>query len=339
MEELQTAIKASKLNKAPGPDGFSNEFFKYFLNELQHWIYRYITEAIQNNGFSKLALDGVITCIPKQGKLRNDLKNWRPLTLLNSIYNFFSSMVANRLKLCLPSIINEDQTGFISGRFIGENTRHVYDTIEYCASEQIPGILMVLDFSKAFDTIEWEFISEALKTFCFGKTFINTIKLCQFNSTSRVEQNGYLSTPIFLERGCRQGDPLSPYIVVVCAEILSHVLRECRDIRGIVVHGEESKVSQYADDTTLLIREDLSSVTNVIRVLKWFKHISGLDINKEKTKVVKLGAARDSNIPWQGKFGFNWTDKFEILGIHYDMNNLVDISDLNIYRIWGKLNN
>ena len=82
--ELQTAIKTSKLNKAPGPDGYSNEFFKYFLNELQHWIYRYIIEAIKNN-FSKLALDGVITCIPKQGKLRNDLKNWRPLTLLNSI--------------------------------------------------------------------------------------------------------------------------------------------------------------------------------------------------------------------------------------------------------------
>ena len=299
LEELQTAIKASKLNKAPGPDGYSNEFFKYFLNELQHWIYRYIMEAIQNNSFSKIALDGVITCIPKQGKLRNDLKNWRPLTLLNSIYKFFSSMVANRLKSCLPSIINEDQTGFISGRFIGENTRRIYDTIEYCSSEQIPGILMVLDFSKAFDTIEWEFISKALQIFSFGNTFINMIKLCQFNSTSRVEQNGYLSTPISLERGCRQGDPLSPYIFVVCAEILSHVLRECRDIRGIVVHGEESKVSQYADDTTLLIREDLSSVTNTIRVLKWFKHISGLDINKEKTKVVKLGATRDSNIPWQ----------------------------------------
>ena len=74
-------------------------------------------------------------------------------------------MVANSFKTCLPSIINEDQNGFISGRFIGENTRRVYDTIEYCASQNIPGILMVLDFSKAFDTIEWEFISEALKPF------------------------------------------------------------------------------------------------------------------------------------------------------------------------------
>ena len=98
LEELISTIKSSKLNKAPGPDGYSNEFFKYFINELQFWIFRYINEAIISGQLSKIALDGVITCIPKQGKLRNDLKNWRPLTLLNSIYNFFSAMVANRLK-------------------------------------------------------------------------------------------------------------------------------------------------------------------------------------------------------------------------------------------------
>ena len=113
IDELTRVIQKSKQNKAPGPVGYSNEFFKFFLEELQFRIFRYIKEAIQNNSFSKLALDGVITCIPKQGKLRNDLKNWRPLTLLNSIYNFFSSMISNRLKPCLSTIINEDQTGFI----------------------------------------------------------------------------------------------------------------------------------------------------------------------------------------------------------------------------------
>ena len=134
IDELIAAIKSSKLNKAPGPDGYSNEFFKYFLQELNVWLFRYFNEAISNKEFSKNSLAGIITCIPKQGKLRNDLKNWRPLTLLNTVYNFFLSMVSNRLKAVLPSIINEDQTGFISGRFIGENTRMVYDAIEYCES-------------------------------------------------------------------------------------------------------------------------------------------------------------------------------------------------------------
>ena len=104
-------------------------------------------------------------------------------------------MVANRLKVCLPSIINEDQTGFLSGRFIGENTRMVYDTIEYCDSHDIPGLLLVLDFSKAFDTIEWKFINEALEIFNFGNIFIEMIKLCQYNSTSKVEQNDFSQAP------------------------------------------------------------------------------------------------------------------------------------------------
>ena len=333
MDELLSTIKSSKLNKAPGQDGYSNEFFKCFTEELQHWIYQYIMEAIDNGHLSRIALDGVITCIPKQGKLRNELKNWQPLTLLNSIYNFFSAMVANRLKACLPKIINEDQTGFISGRFIGKNTRMVYDTLEHCSSYNKRGLLLILDFSKAFDTIEWQFISEVLKLFNFGDSFINKVKLCQSNSTSRVEQNGFLSTPIVLGRGCRQCDPLSPYVFVMCAEILSHVIRENRDIRGIDVHGEESKVSQYADDTTLMVQ----SIVHIIHVLKWFKAISGLDINKEKTKVVKLGSKRGSNIPWQGKFGLNWSDKFEILGIHYDMNKFNEITKLNIQRKIGEI--
>ena len=229
LDELQCSIRASKLNKAPGPDSYSNEFFKFCINGLQHWIYRYLMEAIEN--LSKLAI------------------------------------------------------------FI----------------------------------------------FKFGDTFIDMIKLCQYNSTSKVEQNGYLSSPFILKRGCRQGDPLSPYVFVMCAEILSHVIREKGDIRGIVVHGEESKVSQYADDTTLLVREDIQTVTNIIRVLNWFRDVSGLDINKEKTKVVKLGALRDSNIPWQGKFGFNWAEKLEILGIHYDMNKLNEITVLNIQRKLGEI--
>ena len=189
----------------------------------------------------------------------------------------------------------------------------VYVTIEYCQSYNKKGLLIILDFSKAFDTIEWSFISEVLDIFNFEKNLSKTIKLCQTNSTSKGEQNGFMSSTINLQRGCRQGDPLSPYVFVLCAEILSHVIRESGDFRGIVVHDEEFRVSQYADDTTFLLDEDLQSVVSVIRILKWFKSVSGLDINMEKIKVVKLGASRDSSITWQGKFGFNWSDTFEIL--------------------------
>ena len=113
------------------------------------------------------------------------------------------------------------------------------------------------------------------------------IHLFQPNSTSRVEQNGHLSEQINLARGCRQGDPLSPYVFVLCAEILSQVLREFGGIKGIEVHGEEFKSTQYADDTTLMVSEDLESVRNIIKVLRWFKTISGQQ--KKKPKSLKLG--------------------------------------------------
>ena len=72
------------------------------------------------------------------------------------------------------------------------------------------------------------------------------------------------------------------------------------------MYNKEFKVSQYAYDTTLLLKPDYDTVVEVLRILKWFKNVSGLDINKDKTNVVKLGATRGRSIPWQGKFGFRW---------------------------------
>ena len=88
LEELEMVIRSSKLNKAPGPDGFSNEFFKFFMDKLKIWILRYFAESIQDGKLSETTIEVIITCIPKSGKLRNDLKNLRPLTLLNKVYKF-----------------------------------------------------------------------------------------------------------------------------------------------------------------------------------------------------------------------------------------------------------
>ena len=95
INELEFTIRSSKINKAPGPAGFSNEFFKFFLEDLKTFIFRCFQESFSKNKLSASIIEGTITYIPKGDKLRNDLKNWRPLTLLNSIYKIFSSMIAN----------------------------------------------------------------------------------------------------------------------------------------------------------------------------------------------------------------------------------------------------
>ena len=115
------------------------------------------------------------------------------------------------------------------------------------------------------------------------------------------------------------------------------MLRECEDVKGIKVHDIEMLVSQYADDTTLFLDEDLKSFNCAVKILKWSEKRSGLAINNNKTKVVKLGATRGRSIPWQGKFGFEWTSSFEILGIIYNVELMSEITKLNIYRKIGEV--
>ena len=153
-------------------------------------------------------------------------------------------MISERLKSVLETLINNDQTGFISNRFIGENTRLLFDIINFTEVEQIPGLLIIVDYAKAFDTIEWNFITECLKLFNFGPILIQWISLLREKSFSRIEQHGNFSDIICLSRGCRQGDPISSYIFVLCAEFLSHVIRENPNIVGFEMYGVESKLSQ-----------------------------------------------------------------------------------------------
>ena len=102
------------------------------------------------------------------------------------------------------------------------------------------------------------------------------------------------------------------------------------------MHDIEHKASQYADDTTLLLQEDLNSIVSVLKNMKWFKPVSGLEINKEKNNIVKIGASRGRSIAWRGKFGFKWATTFKILGIYFDINRMGEITELTSIEKWVK---
>jgi hypothetical protein len=115
--------------------------------------------------------------------ISNKSQNWRPISLLNTLYKIGSGVIANRIKKVLPTLIDNDQTGFIAGRYIGENIRLLFDIMEYAEENDIPGLFLLIDFEKAFDSISWNFLSNILKFFNFGesiqkwvKTFYNNIK-------------------------------------------------------------------------------------------------------------------------------------------------------------------
>ena len=158
-------------NKSPGSDGFTAEFFKMFLKNIGNFVIRSLNYGYDTGELSNTQKQGIITCIPKEGKPRQYLKNWRPISLLNVVYKIASGCIAKRPKSCIHKLISSDQTGFVPGRYIGENTRLVYDLMQYTEENNIPGILLMIDFEEAFDSVSWNFIDKTLDLFNFGGSF------------------------------------------------------------------------------------------------------------------------------------------------------------------------
>ena len=249
---------------------------------------------------------GVITCIPKQNKCRFYFKNWRPISLLNAVYKLAASCIANIIKPVLCEIINEDQKGFIKGRYIGENIRMVFDALFYAQLQQKPGLLLLIDFEKAFDSISWDFLHEVLKKFNFGPSMQKWVHLFYNDIQSCVLQKVFYSRFFSIGRGCRQGDPFSPYLFTLAEEILAIMIRNNKKIKGLRIDGLEIKLGQYADDTQIFLDGSEEALDSTLTVLEEFTSLSGLKINMEKTKAVWIGSMINSNLRLCSKYNLDW---------------------------------
>lgn len=337
--ELGYALKNMKNNKSPGLDGFTVEFLKFFWVDIGHFILRSINYGYHTGSLSITQKQGIITCIPKPNKSRDTLKNWRPISLLNVIYKLASAVIANRFKKVLNTIIHENQKGFIAGRFLGENVRLIYDVLFETKQQNIPGLLLSIDFEKAFDTVSWKFIMEVLDYFNFGNSIKRWMGLFQNGSETCILQNGCMSEFFILGRGCRQGDPISPYIFILCAEILGKMIRKNKDIKGIDINGKEFKLSQYADDTQLLLNGSEKTLQEALKTLKLYYTMSGLKINTDKTRALWIGALHNSPEQLCEEYSLDWSQEpLKILGVTFSPL-IFDIWDLNSKEILLKVRN
>ena len=181
----------------------------------------------------------VITLIEKKDQDRCDLKNWRPISLLNVDAKLASKVIAERMKRLLPGLIHHNQSGYIPGRNISENIRSILDIMEYTKVKKLPGLLLFIDFEKAFDSLEWDFLEKCLEKFYFGPDFRRWVHIFYNDVQSCVINNGLCSHYFHIKRGVRQGDPLSPYLFVTAEEILAIAIRNQENI-GITIAGLET---------------------------------------------------------------------------------------------------
>ena len=177
----------------------------------------------------------------------------------------------------------------------------------------------MIDFEKAFDSLSWSFIRKALKFLNFGESFRRWIDVFYKGISSAVIQCGHLSPWFQIGRGCRQGDPLSPYIFIICAEFLPTKLRENKNIKGIKIELKEFKISQFADDTTIILDGSDDSLNHTLEELEKFSKISGLKINYDKTQIVWIGSKKYSSDTIKTKWKLSWgKDTFKLLGINFN---------------------
>ena len=316
LQELTNYVKKSKNNAAPGSTGFTNEFYKFFWRDLKIFVLNFINYGFENGMLSISQRLGIITLIPKGDKDKTFLKNWRPLTLLNSIYKMVSGVIAERMKPVLDSIIHGDQKGFVSGRYIGEAIRTTYDIMQWAKQNNKVGVILAIDFEKAYDSISFSFIEKCLRFFNFGESIIGWISMLLKNFSSVINLCGNISDRFNINRGCRQGDPIASFLFIISIEILALKLRS--DIKGFDIENTSHLLELYADDCSIFLPPSEENLRNTLNLLSSFFKLSGLRISVAKTKAIWFGSGCNFTHRLCTDIPLVWDTEFRLLGIDFD---------------------
>ena len=171
-----------------------------------------------------------ITLVPKKEKALS-LKDFRPISLIGSVYKILSKVLTNRLKLVMPSIIGDSQSAFLGGRNILDGVLIANEVEDSWVKTKKAGLIFKIDFEKAFDSITWNFLFSMLANFGFGVKWISWIQECVSTARISILVNGSPTKEFNPQKGLRQGDPLSPFLFNLVVEALNILLQRAMDLR------------------------------------------------------------------------------------------------------------
>ena len=321
-EELFKTLKAFQKNKSPGMDGITAEFYITFWDLIKAKLFSVYCDAFVSGILPVSLRTGVITLLEKNAEYRLDIANWRPVTLLGIDYKLLTKTLGERLKLTLPGLVHKDQNGFVPGGNIFYSAHTIRDILFYCKKENLDLILLALDYSKAFDSVNFEFIHKTFELFNFGENFRKWIRIIFNGGKSCITNNGNISETFDIKRSTRQGDPISPLIFILCLEILFITIRSDENIKGFKVENNEFKLTSYADDASYFLKSKFSAEM-LLKIIQKFSKISGLEVNKSKSECMLL----EYEVGFAGLnddlFGIPIVSNLKILGHFYGKDKIV----------------
>ena len=314
--ECKKMVGEMNKNKSPGSDGLTTEFYQAYW-EL---IGRDLTETLNNiylkGELTKTMKESIITLIYKEKGDKRQLKNWRPISLLNTDYKILTKVLAKRLGGVMSKLISKNQACGVPGRKIHDILYYIQELYEYYQEGKGKGIIYAIDQEKAYDRLKHAVIHGILDKMNFGFDFKRWVKILYTDMRAKINIKGEITEYFEIQRSVRQGCPISMLLFVLAAEILGQGIRLNGKIRGLrVPNTPETKVQQYADDTTFLI-QGARDIKEINEMLKLYESGTGAKVNKEKTEILLLGT-------WTTKEKANFEfknyvkSKIKLLGVYF----------------------
>ncbi|GJQ93595.1 RNA-directed DNA polymerase, eukaryota [Tanacetum coccineum] len=305
-QEIKTAVWGCGTDKSPGPDGFSFGFYRHFWPVIEHDVYMAVNHFFIHGEIPPGCNSSFIALIPKVPDA-NLVKDFRPISLIGSIYKIIAKILSNRLVNVLGDIVNEVQSAFIAERQMLDGPFILNEILQWCTKKKKKTLIFKVDFEKAFDSIRWDFLDDVLKEFGFRCKWRNWIQSCLTSSKGSILVNGCPTNEFQFYKGLKQGDPLSPFLFILVMESLHLSFQRIVNagmFKGIVLDQSLCLSHMfYADDAIFLGEWSDGNISTLIHVLKCFFHASGLKINLNKSKIMGINVESAQVIQAAAKLG------------------------------------
>ena len=276
--EIAQAIKQMHPHTALGPDGLPPLFYQRFWSFTSNCVIQAALGFLNHGIVSPDFNDTHIVLIPKVPNPRK-ITDYKPISLCNMAYKIASKAVANRLKNVLSLIVSENQSAFTKWRFITDNVLVAFETMHHISQKKtgkVGEMALKLDMSKAYDRVEWQCLENIMGKMGVHHKMIEVIMRCISTVTYSICINGQTRGRIVPTRGRHQGDPLSPYLFLFCAEGLSDVLHcaaERQAIHGIAMCRKAPRISHlfFVDDSLVFCRATLEECNELQRIFTLYE--------------------------------------------------------------------